>query len=90
MAKYVFKVTVTNSPTLILKGNPRRISYTLIQVGDIDIALGAQDGMTYDQGEPFPPGTAISDDQDTDDVFGISSSSNVDIIVIDKLRDPLG
>jgi hypothetical protein len=86
MAKDTYKVTLLTTPTRILKANPNRISYTVLNISTIDAVLGANDGMSYDQSEPFPPGTSISDDQDLDDVFGMASAGTVDVIVIDKLR----
>jgi hypothetical protein len=74
-------VKVTATPTPILPANPKRLSYTLVNNDTVDIVLGSEQNMTYDQGEPLPAGIAVSDDVDKEAVFGMSVYGTVDVRV---------
>lgn len=73
------KVTATATP--ILPANPNRLSYTIVNADVVDIVLGSEQNMTYDQGEPLPAGSAVSDDLDKEAVFGMSVYGTVDVRV---------
>jgi hypothetical protein len=81
MPKMTIAVKVTATATPILPANPKRLAYTIINNDSVDIVLGSEQGMTYDQGEPLPAGSAVSDDVDQEAVYGMSTYGSVDIRV---------